>query len=142
MAIPPIFRGGYSRLPFYHTNGISTAPATDCIHHLVSDRRFAWACPGPAQLVPLIGQKEVVLGLVNEITADFVLTNERLRAHAGNQILTFKEGETDVGEDGGEIRLPVGYSMLHPPHHGLKNLLLARDIEFFALYQFDEIFSR
>ena len=82
MAIPPISREGYSRLPFYHTNGVSTAPATDCIHHLVSDRRFAWACPDPAQLVPLIGQKKIVLGLVDEIPTDFVLTNERLGTHA------------------------------------------------------------
>ena len=98
-----------------------------------SEQDLPLSDPGPSprslHVRPLLGQQEVILGLVNQISARFIRLDEEVGADGANEKLRRQERQPDVLEDDGKMLPAVGNVVAHPRHDGLVHLLLGADVQ-------------
>ena len=98
-----------------------------------SEQDLPLSDPGPSprslHVRPLLGQQEVILGLVDKISARFVRLDEEVGADGANEKLWRQERQPDVLEDDGKMLPAVGNVVAHPRHDGLVHLLLGADVQ-------------
>ena len=110
-------------------DGVAAAPAADGEQDLPLSDRFPGPSPRSLHVRPLLRQQEVILGLVDKISARFVRLDEEVGADGANEKLWRQERQPDVLEDDGKMLPAVGNVVAHPRHDGLVHLLLGADVQ-------------
>ena len=98
-----------------------------------SEQDLPLSDPGPSprslHVRPLLGQQEVILSLIDEISACYVRLDEEVGADGVNEELWRQERQPDVLEDDRKTLPAVGDVVAHPRHDSSVHLLLRVDVQ-------------